>query len=68
VGDLKDELRSGARSAIGAAIGAGVAAFAKWVWSRPLQRAIARRRARRAPPAPQGRSEARARDDDRTPD
>jgi len=48
VGDLKDELRGGARSLITAAIGAGVASFATWVKTRPLKRAIERRRARKA--------------------
>lgn len=45
--DLKDELRTGSRSVITAAIGAGVAAFAAWVKTRPVKRAIQRRRARR---------------------
>jgi len=46
--DLKDELRTGARAAISAAIGAGVAAFTRWLGTRPVKRALERRRARRA--------------------
>ena len=46
--NLRDEIRQGGRSVITAAIGAGVAAFAAWVKTRPLKRAIARRRERRA--------------------
>jgi hypothetical protein len=46
--DLRGELRGGARSVITAAIGVGVAAFASWVKTRPVKRALERRRARRA--------------------
>lgn len=51
--DLRDELRGGARSLITAAIGAAISAFAGWLKTRPVKRALERRRARRAsiPPA-----------------
>lgn len=45
--NLKEELRQGSRSVVSAAIAAGVTAFARWVKTRPLKRAIQRRRERR---------------------
>jgi hypothetical protein len=48
VSDLRDELRGGARSLITAAIGAGLSAFGSWLKTRPLKRALERRRARAA--------------------
>ena len=48
--DLKNELRGTLRSAIGGAVAAGAASFVAWVRTRPLKRAIERRRARPAPP------------------
>jgi len=47
VGDLKDEVRGGVRVMIGAAIAAGAASFVEWVKTRPLKRAIERRRVRK---------------------
>lgn len=46
--EVRDELRGGARTIITAAIGAGVSAFVGWLKTRPVKRALERRRARAA--------------------
>jgi hypothetical protein len=49
--DLRDEARAGARSVISAAIAVGIGALTSWIKTRPVKRALERRRARRARPA-----------------
>lgn len=55
--DVRDELRGGARTVITAAIGAGVSAFIGWLKTRPVKRALERRRARRAASIPPEKEE-----------
>jgi hypothetical protein len=45
---LKDEVRGTLSGAIGALVAAGAKSFVEWVATRPVKRAIERRRARKA--------------------